>query len=162
MITQSPQDLREQNKELVRRYYDLIVRQCDFDAAARLLAPDFMLHYPKSRAGEDMDGRAWIESIRKFCCRQTDMRLVLEDQVAEDDKVVSRWLLSSKQNHKDFEVSSLDMFRIRDGLIIEEWMSVDLLDYYGQVWVTQARIVMRSSERIGLAHESVQREVQHR
>jgi predicted ester cyclase len=81
----------EENKALSRRYRGL--RSGDTHIVDELLAPDFVFYDPSSKTGEVRaeDMKASIEWIHSAF---PDAQVTIEDQVAEGDKVVSRYKLS--------------------------------------------------------------------
>jgi predicted ester cyclase len=65
-----------------------------------------------------------------------DMQLVVEDRVAEDDKVVTRWrgemthlgeLGGAPPSGKHVTISGITIDRFEDGKIVEAWRSMDTL-----------------------------------
>src|SRR5215203_5199995 len=81
----------EENKVLTRRSWEIVTEgSLDTleDALAEVYADDFVLHEPD----EDVVG---IEGLKKFVSMirsaMPDLRITLEEDIAEEDKVVSRW-----------------------------------------------------------------------
>jgi ketosteroid isomerase-like protein len=136
MITQNPEDLREQNKELVRRFYLHLHIERDFEAASRLLSPDFILHQPKARGSKEevVGTKDWKNWAHAFFKRKKTLRFDLQDQIADESKVVNRWCMDGDEDGKPFKFTGISIFRIQDGLLAEAWVGWDLLAYYRQVW----------------------------
>jgi predicted ester cyclase len=66
-----------------------------------------------------------------------DMRLTVEDQVAEGDKVVTRWsgemthlgeLAGAAPTGNRVTISGITIERFEDGKIVEAWRSMDMLN----------------------------------
>ena len=80
----------ETNKAVVRREFEEMYGQgCELDAAGEYYAPAYVLHEPTS--GE-MRG---LEAARQFAATYREafpaLQTAIEDQVAEGEKVVSRF-----------------------------------------------------------------------
>lgn len=123
------------NKELVRLAFEKGCVQGNIEAASEYVSEDYMLHDPTApdfpggrQAHKEMCG-GFFDAIRDHSCS-------IEDQVAEDDRVVTRWTFSGCQT-KDlpgipskgacFNVSGITISRVADGKIAEEWVSMDTL-----------------------------------
>ena len=132
----------ETNKALVsREFEEMFSKGGDLDAAGEFYAPDYVLHEPTS--GEVRG----LEAARQFAATYReafpDLRTVIEDQVAEGDKVVSRF--SGRGTHlgetEDFgpatgnhiEITGITIDRFADGRIVEEWTSYDALGMLQQI-----------------------------
>ena len=83
--------MSEENKALARRSWEIVTEgslNTLEDALAEVYAEDLVLHEPD----EDIVG---IEGLKQFVsmirAAFPDLRVTLEDAIAEGDKVVSRW-----------------------------------------------------------------------
>ncbi len=120
----------EQNKALVRRFFEAHEGEADLDALDKMLAPDFVSHHrrlPDQQPGREGYKRAIAELAATFSNR----RFLVEDQVAEGDKVVSRFIVRATHDRGEFlgvaptgrEVAykAIAIHRISGGKIAEEW-----------------------------------------
>jgi predicted ester cyclase len=80
-------DLAE-SKALVRRYYDEVLTGGDRQLLARLLDPSFVSHVS---GGPDAGAEFYIAAVDATHAAFPDLVVTVHDQVAEDDKVVTRW-----------------------------------------------------------------------
>ena len=73
-----------------------------------------------------------------------DSHLVIEDVIAEGDKVVTRLTITGTQTGtlqgipptgKKFSMRGIDIFRVVDGKIVEHWDAVDQLGMLQQLGV---------------------------
>jgi predicted ester cyclase len=80
----------EENKALVRRFLEGIFSQGNPDVVDELADPNFVVHDPSSEA-EVVDAEGVKESIAWSHSAFPDLRVTIEDQVAEGDKVATRW-----------------------------------------------------------------------
>ena len=79
----------EENKAIVRRFFQAHAKG-DLDTLRELLAPDFVDHRPLP-GQEDPDRESYIQFVAERSVALSDVRFIVEDQMAaEDDKVVSR------------------------------------------------------------------------
>jgi serine phosphatase RsbU (regulator of sigma subunit)/predicted ester cyclase len=118
----------EENKALVRRFMEARAR-ADLNAIEEMMAPDFISH--GLRPGQQPDHEGYKRQVAEFVTAFSDVRFVIEDQVAQGDKVVSRISGRGTYDRKEImglaptgrEVSSMAIFihRISGGKIADEW-----------------------------------------
>jgi serine phosphatase RsbU (regulator of sigma subunit)/predicted ester cyclase len=118
----------EENKALVRRFMEARAN-ADLNAIEEMMAPDFISHglLPGQQPGREGLKRSIAEISATFSNR----RRFIEDQVAEGDKVVTRYTLRATHDRKEImgvaptgrEVSykAIVIHRISGGKIAEEW-----------------------------------------
>lgn len=130
----------EANKALVRRWFAEL-DQRHFDAVETFLAGDYVDHSP---AIPDMPpGREGVmESNRLLAAAFTDVTHIIEDQVAEGDKVMTRLtvrgtftgpFLGYPPTGGVVEIGGTAVHRIADGKLVEHWAHVDMEDFMRQV-----------------------------
>jgi predicted ester cyclase len=118
----------EENMALARRFFEARVKT-DLDALDKMLAPDFVSH--TAAPGQQLDRESYMRHAAESVSAFSDVRFVMEDQVAAGDKVVSR--ISGRGTHvrsellgttpTGTEIASIAIFihRISEGKISEEW-----------------------------------------
>lgn len=121
------------NKELVRTYFERAFVQNDLDAAAELISDDYCLHDP-TRPGFRGGVDAFKEAQGVYLRAIRDHSLTIDDQIAEGDRVVTRWTASGCQT-KDlpgipdkgacFKIGGITISRVSNGKIVEEWQDWD-------------------------------------
>jgi len=85
-----------------------------------LVAPHVVHHDPYDPHGAD--GLAGMkQTIASVRSRFPALRLVVEDQIAEDDRVATRW---SGQLAPGREITGITIDRFEDGKIVEAWRSM--------------------------------------
>src|SRR5829696_562424 len=87
-------DAEEKNKALVRRFFEARVKT-DLDTLDKTLAPDFVSH--TNRPGQPPDREGYKLQVATSVSAFSDIRFVIEDQIATGDKVVSR--ISGRGTH---------------------------------------------------------------
>jgi len=131
----------EENKALVRRYYQEVLTGRDRDLLGRLLDPSFVSHVS---GGPDAGAGAYAAAVDATHAAFPDLVVTVHDQVAEDDKVATRW--STTGTHAgDFAgvpatgrlvtVSGIHIHRVRHGRLIEHWEELNLLRVLRQLGV---------------------------
>jgi serine phosphatase RsbU (regulator of sigma subunit)/ketosteroid isomerase-like protein len=118
----------EQNKTLVRRLFEARGK-LDMDAMEKMLAPHFLSH-TKMFPGQQLDREGFKRMSLEYHAAFSNTRFIVEEQVAEADKVVSRFTVHATHDLGEFlgvaptgrEVTSMAIFihRISDGKIAEE------------------------------------------
>jgi serine phosphatase RsbU (regulator of sigma subunit)/predicted ester cyclase len=145
----------EENLTLVRRFFEAQA-EGDLDAIGEMMAPDFVDRslLPSEEPGREGYKRSVAEDHDAF----SDLRYIIEDQVAEGDKVVTR--LTAQRIHDreflgfapsggKFESTGIIIHRIAEGRIAEEWSEgSSILD------LTQRRL-----EQAVLRHERIEQEL---
>lgn len=129
----APEDLtsEEKNKLLVEVAIGA-VNAGDWEALRELYSPNFVMHVPGHR-----ESIYWKEF--ELGCRMAkqffnEMSYNIEDIIAEGDKVVVRMSSSIAvtthfgkpyETKKKIEGTEIDIFRIKEGRIVEEWCEYD-------------------------------------
>jgi steroid delta-isomerase-like uncharacterized protein len=133
------------NKELSRRFTELFSTG-DEALAEEILSPDLVFH------GTTGDGELHgIDEMKAFVAGYRrafpDARSTVEDQVAEGDKVVTRW--RARGTHRGelgpvpptgraFEIEGVTIERIAGGRIAEVWVARDELGLLRQLGLVPA------------------------
>ncbi len=118
---------REESRAVVRRLYDGVIatgRAEDVD----ILAEDYI-----QNSGWTPDGRdAFVSALVISRGAMPDGRATQTHMVAEGNRVASRsvWDGTITQSGRPADFTTLDFFRIEDGVIAEHWESVDWVRAY--------------------------------
>jgi predicted ester cyclase len=129
-----PSGVSEHNKAVARAVFD-VWSTGEIQRLDELVAPDVVHHDPYDpHAAEGLVGmKRTIELNRNAF---PDMRLTVEDQVAEGDKVVTRWrgqmthtgeLAGAAPTGRRVTITGITIDRFEDGRIVEAWRSMDTL-----------------------------------
>jgi predicted ester cyclase len=129
----------ESNKELVRRAYLVAMNNRDMSVIDEVFAQDYIVHYPGVPPISGLKGAK--EALGGFLDAFPDIRFTIDDQIAEGDKVTTRW--SGRGTHsgeyrgfpqaanpiaptgRSVEFSATDIYLIKNGKIAEEWNTLD-------------------------------------
>jgi steroid delta-isomerase-like uncharacterized protein len=125
----------EDNKELVRRFYDEFYNGRNREGIDRFFASDYVYHPPDLPAST-MDYADFKKQETRFLDAFPDLSRDIEDQVAEGDRVATRSIMRGTQKGdlpelpakgKKIEARSIVIYRIADGKIVEGWENYDSL-----------------------------------
>ena len=132
----------EQNKALLRRAVEEVFSaQGDLDVADEIYAPNYVGHNPLD--SEDVRGPEGAkEQARMYRSAFPDVRLIIEEQVAEGDKVVTRWIaygthqgemMGIAPTGNQVRVEGITISHIQEGKIVQEWELFDTLGLMQQL-----------------------------
>ena len=134
------QDPLEQNKNLIRRFFDEMWNPWNFAKADELLAPDIAF---KGTLGDELRGRdAFRAYMRNVQAAFPDFHNSIVQIAAEDDRVVARTFYRGTHRGEIFGLAPTGIeiayagaafFRIKDGQVIEGWVLGDLLGLLRQL-----------------------------
>jgi serine phosphatase RsbU (regulator of sigma subunit)/predicted ester cyclase len=120
----------EENMALARRFMEARGVKWDLDAVDEMLAPDFINHN-KLVPGQEPDREDYLQGIAAFHAALSPGRLIIEDQVAGGDKVVSRFIVHAMHDRgelmgvaptgRELTNRAIVVHRIVEGKIAEEW-----------------------------------------
>src|SRR5215470_5896756 len=124
----------EENKALVRRFYEEVVNQKKTAALDQFFASNIVDHSAPPGMPEGIEGSR--QMIGMYLTAFPDLHFTVEDMIAEGDKVVAR--VTSRGTHqgefmsipptdKQRTVTSIDIWRIAGGKLVERWNNSDTL-----------------------------------
>ena len=129
--------MSEANKEKARRFMEEGFGQGKLEILDEVLDPDFVCYDPNSESGEVRGAETIKQEIEWFRNAVPDLTYTVEDQVAEGDKVVSRYTATGTHQGEFFgvaptgkriEMSGIQIDRFdENGKMVEEWPEYDLL-----------------------------------
>ena len=115
--------MSEQQKAAARAVFD-VWNDGGLDRLDALVAADVVHHDPYDPRGAD--GLAGMkETITSVRARFPALRLTVEDQIAEGDRVATRW---SGQLAPGSAITGITIDRFEGGKIVEAWRSMVPLD----------------------------------
>jgi steroid delta-isomerase-like uncharacterized protein len=132
----------EENKALVRREFEeMFNRGGNLDAAEDLYARDYVGHEPTSGDIRGVDGARQFAAVYREAF--PDIETTIEDQVAEGDKLVTRF--TARGTHlgevedlgpatgNRMEITGITIEQFADGKIVEDWTNFDALGMMQQL-----------------------------
>ena len=137
----------EENKAKMRRLLEEAFGQGNVDVVDEVLDPDFVCYDPNSETGEIRGADTIKGEIEYFRSAIPDLTYTIEVQIAEGEKVVSRYTVSGTHQGEFFGVaptgeritmSGISIDRFEGGKIVEEWPEYDLLGVMRQLGAVPA------------------------
>lgn len=131
--------MSERNKRVVRRSFDEVYNQGLLDVVDELVARDFVAHAGSQEIHGPDGMKQYVAALREAF---PDLHLKIDDQVAEGDRVVTRWTASGTHTGhlrglpptgKLGVMSGIDIDRVVDGVAIECWIHADELGLLQQL-----------------------------
>jgi steroid delta-isomerase-like uncharacterized protein len=132
----------EQNKAFIRDFVENVINRQDLAAAHHYVATDFEEQDPLPQQEQGLEGlKRWLAM---YFVAFPDVRWTLEDQVAEHDRVLSRFTWTGTQagpflgipaTGKQVAVSGAVLDRIVDGKLQQSRMLMDTLGLLRQLGV---------------------------
>jgi len=124
----------DENKMLVRRYYEDVVSTGAVDEVPRFISPDYVEVHDNKRYSIGLEGvREHIRGVRQT---YSDLRLTVDQQIAEGEWVVTRVTMRGthrgewqgiKPTGKPVEVTAVNIDRVVGGRIVEHGGAANLL-----------------------------------
>jgi steroid delta-isomerase-like uncharacterized protein len=139
----SAQDSCELNKAMVRRWFEEVWNKGRSDAIAEILSPNAIVHGLSDDAANPLRGATgFLPFHAQFCEAFPDINVVVEDLVAEGDRVAVRCSVRGK-HHGDslgfkatqapVDFTGMAIVRVEDGRIVEAWNNFDFMKMYRQL-----------------------------
>jgi steroid delta-isomerase-like uncharacterized protein len=128
------------NKDIARRFYDLVWIKRDMAAAEPLIAPNCIRHDPSGPVPTGPAGFAAM--VQKWRAAFSDLSLAIDFALAEGDLVAVRWTIHATHtglfagvpgSGAPVTFSGVNIFRIQQGRIAEIWNHRDDLSVYQQI-----------------------------
>lgn len=131
----------EENKALVRRWFDDVWNRGSASAVDQLMSADAVVH----GLGEPMQGPAAFKRFHA-AYREAfpDVQIEVKDMVAEGDKVAFRWTATATHRgvslgfaatNRNVHFAGMGIIRVKDGKLVEGWNTFDQLGMLQQLGV---------------------------
>jgi steroid delta-isomerase-like uncharacterized protein len=129
------------NRSIHRRIFDEGVNQHDIERVDDLISPEYVNHdMPAPAPGRE----GFKQVMAMFFTAFPDMKVTIEDVIAEGDKVVSRGVFTGTHQgdfqgipatQKSVRVKYIDIWRFEDGKAVENWVQIDTMGMMQQLGV---------------------------
>jgi len=123
--------------QLADRYVEMINAH-DPDAVDRFVAEDYVNHNAFVADGREANRQFWTA----FFAGLPDVRVAMEDLVVSGDRVVGRFvyrgthtgdLMGIPATGQPVEMRSIDIWRVQNGMFVEHWDELNLLQVFQQI-----------------------------
>lgn len=130
----------EQNKAIVRRYMEEVWGKGNVDVLNELADQDVVDHNPLPNQAPGIDGQR--QALNLFRSAFTDLRVNIDQLIADGDKVVDHWTTSGRHtgdfmgipaSGKSFTFTGTDISRLSNGKIVELWHVEDVASLMQQI-----------------------------
>jgi steroid delta-isomerase-like uncharacterized protein len=135
--------MSEENEALVRRYFEEIWNEGNLELIDELFTTNFVRHGPVGTEGGEVRGlEGFKDLVSSYRSGLPDLRIPIEDLIAEGDRVVTRWtaygthqgeLLGNAPTGNQATVTGILVDRVSGGKIEEEWVAYDTLHFLRQI-----------------------------
>lgn len=132
----------EDNKALARRFFQEFWDQKNVTVADELVAANHVDHTPGSPPGLPPGPEGFKQFASVYFAAFPDLRITIEDMVAEGDKVVTRWttqathkgnLMGIPPTGKQVIITGITINQIAGGKAVETWTNFDMLGLLQQI-----------------------------
>jgi predicted ester cyclase len=126
---------QQENKAVVRRFFEELLSIDNLAVADELLSPGFRFYFAGSP--DPMNLERYKEFLVARRATFPDRRFAVEDMIAEGDKVSARFTMRGTHAPSAREVSmtGIDMIRLAEGKMVEDRVEVDQLGMMQQLGV---------------------------
>ena len=109
----------EANKAVIRRVIEEVLNQGKLSVVDELFAPTFVDRSSPDQPPGWAGVKGFVSLVR---ANLSELQVDIDDLIAEDDKVVVRttWH-GTRQNLSQVQRTMIQIFRLADGKIVEEW-----------------------------------------
>jgi len=130
----------EDNKQFMRQFVEEAINKKNLDAIDELVAEDFVEHVPFPGQGPGREGLRQV--LAAFLSAFPDIRWTLEEQIAEGEKVVSRFTMTGTHRGdflgipptgKSVNIWGVVIDVVRDGKFAESRIIMDTLGLMQQL-----------------------------
>jgi predicted ester cyclase len=114
-----------ENREVARTALEQVCARGDMALAPRCYAEDFVDHVGRL----EYHGLEGVRrSTKLYRAPFDDLAFEVIDQVAEADRVASRWVLTGSNRGRPVRLWGITISRLREGRIVEDWSAFDGLE----------------------------------
>jgi predicted ester cyclase len=131
----------ELNKSVIRRFVEEVQNNKNWDVYDELNDPEFVNSAPPGIPSDREGGKIYLGA---FLNAFPDCRFTVDDMIAEGDQVVTKKTFTGTHEgefagipptRKRVTLQFVDIMRVRDGRIVEHWLSMDQLSFMQQLGV---------------------------
>jgi steroid delta-isomerase-like uncharacterized protein len=139
------QSTLKENKALLKRWFEEVWNRGRAEAIDEMLAADGIAHGLSDDAAKPLKGPAGFKPFHKmFRGAFPDIKVIIEDMIAEGDKVAARCSVRGKHtgdhlgvaaSNATVEFTGMTIVRIKNGKFVEGWNNFDFLKMNQQIGI---------------------------
>ena len=132
-----------ESKEVMRRWFEEVWNKGREEVIDELFAEDGVAHGLSDESGSELRGPAEFKPFfHKFRGAFPDIQLVIEDAIAEGDKVAVRCSVRARHTgeglgmaatNQPVAITGMSITRVKDGKIVEAWNNFDFMGLFQQI-----------------------------
>jgi len=131
--------MTESERDLGRRWFELVWNQGRRDAIAEMLSPDALIH-DGSTDSQGVDG--FYLFFDRMTSTFSNIHVTIDDSISERDRVCVRWQFTAvhsgngmgiESTGKNVRVTGISILRVADGKLVEGWQNWDMLGLLQQI-----------------------------
>lgn len=116
--------MSDTHKATIVRVFEKIWNEHNLDLIEAIYAEDFRAHITHSP--EDINGvEAFYQFVALFQAMYPDFTFTVEDQIAEGDKVATRWTARTPDLGTEAAMTGISIHRLVEGKVVEAWDNWD-------------------------------------
>jgi steroid delta-isomerase-like uncharacterized protein len=141
--------MHDQNKQLAKRWFEEVWNQGREGAIDELLSPEGV-GFGLAEAGTEVHGPAQFKPfVRNFRDAFPDLRIIVEDMVAEADKVAIRFRVTGTHRGnglgfpatgRAIDLTAMTIIQIANGQLVHGWNNWDQLGMMEQLGITPGSV----------------------
>lgn len=134
-------------KAIVRRWFEEVWNKGREEAIDEMFAEDGIAYGLADETGEPLRGASGFKPFfRNFRDAFPDIEVIVEDAIAEGDKVAARCRVRATHageglgfaaTQRPMEITGMTFARVRDGKIVEAWNNFDFMGMFQQLGTLQ-------------------------
>jgi steroid delta-isomerase-like uncharacterized protein len=135
--------MSEENKALLQRWFEEVWNKGRAEAIDEMLAGDAIAHGLSDNPQNPLKGPSDFKSFHEtFRGAFPDIEVIVEDTLAEGDKVAARCAVRGKHtgdhlgvaaSNAPVEFTGISIVRIKNGMIVEAWNNFDFMRMNKQI-----------------------------
>lgn len=131
---------KQENKAIARKFWEYFEKKENDKIVNELWADNYQLHFPGKTAPLNINES--METIKMFNTGFPDLRFTVEEQIAEGDLVVDRFIARGTHKgefqgiaptNKKITITGTVINRIINNKIVERWTELDTLGLMVQI-----------------------------
>lgn len=133
----------EELKAFIRRWFEEVWNKGRAEAIDEMFAEDGVAYGLADETGAPLRGAAGFKPFfQSFRSAFPDIEVVVEDTIAEGDKVAARCTVRATHagdglgfaaTQRPVEITGIAFVRVKDGKIVEAWNNFDFMSLFKQV-----------------------------
>jgi steroid delta-isomerase-like uncharacterized protein len=129
----------ELERDLGRRWFELVWNQGQRDAIAEMLSPDALIHDASADTRGPDGFYAFYDRMRTAF---SDVHVTIEDNISEKDRLCVRWLFTARHTGngigidptgRSVRITGISILRVANGKLVEGWQNWDMLGLLQQI-----------------------------